>query len=107
MAERRVLYADHRPYVVADTLEELTGPVTGVVELPLRLDWSEQGRYDLDDVRELSVMYERVLREAMNADDLRRHLNGAMLRTVWHRLFLPRRVRELWERRFPELARAA
>ncbi len=107
MAKSRVLYADHRPYTVSDSLEELSGPVAGVVELPLHLDWSEQGRYDLADVRELSLMYERVLREAQDVEDLRRFLNGAVLRQVWHRLFLPRRVRELWEGRFPDLARAA
>jgi hypothetical protein len=107
MAERRVLYADHRPYVIADSLDELTGPTSGVVELPKHLDWSEQGRYQLDDVRELSLMYERVLREAMNVDDLRRFLNGRMLRQVWHQMFLPTRVRDLWEGRFSELRRAA
>ncbi|MGH3712482.1 MAG: hypothetical protein ACRDT4_03335 [Micromonosporaceae bacterium] len=102
-----MLYADHRPYVVSDSLEELSGPVAGVVELPLHLDWSEQGRYDLADVRELAVMYERVLREAQDVEDLRRFLNGVVLRRVWHRLFLPRRVRDLWEGRFPDLSRAA
>lgn len=107
MDRSRVLYADRRPYVVAETLGELTGPTSGVVELPSHLDWSEQGRYNLDDLRELSVMYERVLREAENAEDLRRYVNAAMLRRVWHRMFLPRRVRDLWERRFPDLPRAA
>jgi hypothetical protein len=107
MAERRMLYGDHRPYLVADTLDELVGPTSGVVALPQRLDWSEQRRYDLDDLRELCVMYEVVLRESLDPGDLRRHLNGAMLRQVWHRLFLPRRVRDLWEGRFPELTRAA
>lgn len=104
MAKSRVLYGDRRPYVVADSLDELTGPTSGVVELPLQLDWSEQGRYNLDDLRELGVMYEVVLREAQNAEDLRRYLNGAMLRRVWRSMFLPHRVRDLWERRFPELA---
>ncbi|MGH3490383.1 MAG: hypothetical protein ACRDP8_21045 [Actinopolymorphaceae bacterium] len=52
-------------------------------------------------------MYEVVLRESLDPGDLRRHLNGAMQRQVWHRLFLSRRVRDLWEGRFPELTRAA
>lgn len=107
MARLRVLYADHRPYVVSDSLEELSGPVAGVVELPLHLDWFEQGRYDLTDVRELGVMYERVLREAQDVEDLRRFPNGGMLRRVWHGLFLPRRVRDLWEARFPDLRQVA
>lgn len=107
MDRSRVLYADRRPYVVAETLGELTGPTGGVVELPLHLDWSEQGRYNLDDPRELGVMYEVVLREAHSVDDLRRYLNATILCRVWRSMFLPRQVRELWERRFPELARAA
>jgi len=92
---------------VADSLNELVGPTTGLVELPSRLDWSEQGTYDLDEPRELNLMYERVLREAMDVQDLRRYLDGPMLRTVWRRLFLPQRVGDLWEQRFPELADAS
>lgn len=104
MEKRRVLYSEQRPYVVADSLDHLVGPTDGLVELPLRLDWSEQGTYNLDDPRELGVMYERVLREAMDPKDLRRYLNGPMLRAVWQKLFLPQRVRDLWEQRFPDLA---
>ncbi|GAB3407397.1 hypothetical protein [Flindersiella endophytica] len=107
MTERRVLYADRRPYVVPDTLAELTGPTTGVVELPLHLDWSEQRRYNLDDPRQLSLMYEVVLREAQNVEDLRRFVNGTSLQEAWLRMFLPRRVRALWQNRFPVLSKAA
>ncbi|NDL56768.1 hypothetical protein [Phytoactinopolyspora mesophila] len=105
MVERRIRYSEERPYVVPDTLEELTGPTRGEVTLPSRLDWSEQGTYNLDDPRELSVMYERVLREAMDVEDLCRYVNGAMLRRAWPRMFLPGRVRALWEERFPQLTR--
>lgn len=55
-----MLYEDGRPYTVPDSLEELTGPTSGVVELPQRLDWPEQGRYDLSDPRQRNLMYERV-----------------------------------------------
>ncbi|GAA5127626.1 hypothetical protein [Haloechinothrix salitolerans] len=106
MAEKRVLYSEQRPYLVADSLDELVGPTVGLVELPLRLDWSEQGTYNLDEPCELNLMYEVVLSEAMDVQDLRRYLNGPMLPVVWRRLFLPQRVRELWEVRFPELADA-
>lgn len=106
MAKERVLYGEHRPYVAVDGLAELVGPTRGRVELPLRLDWSEQGTYNLDEPRELNLMYEVVLREAMDIRDLRRYLNGPILREVWRELFLPQRVRDLWERRVPELADA-
>ena len=84
-----------------DSLEELTGPTTGVVELPQRLDRSEQGRYDLADDRQRNLMYERVIREPMMIDDLRVYLHGPILRQVW------RQVRQLWESRFHTLAGAA
>jgi hypothetical protein len=101
MAQARVLYEDGRPYTVPDSLEELTGPTSGVVELPLRLDWSEQGRYDLSDPRQRNLMYEVVIRESMGVEDLRAFLDGPTLARVWRRLWLPRKVRTLWESRFP------
>jgi hypothetical protein len=107
MPQPRILYEDGRPYTVPETLEELTGPTTGVVELPQRLDWSEQGRYDLADSRQLCLMYERVIREAMRVEDLRAYLDAPTLRQVWRRLYLPRKVRAMWETRFGGLGAAA
>lgn len=63
--------------------------------------------FHLDDPAERNVMYERVIREAASADDLRSYLNEAVLRQVWRRLFLPRGVRQSWEQRFPDLRLAA
>lgn len=100
MAQPRIRYEDGRPYTVPETLEELTGPTSGVVELPVRLDWSEQGRYDLSDPKQLRLMYEVVIRESMTVDDLRAYLDGATLRRVWRQLWLPGKVRQLWEDRF-------
>jgi hypothetical protein len=100
-------YAENRPYVLPRTLGELTGPVTGVIQLPLRLDWSERAVFHLDDPAERNVMYERVIREASAADDLHSYLNEAVLRRVWRRLFLPQNVRRSWEQRFPDLRLAA
>jgi len=100
-------YAENRPYLLPETLGELAGPVTGVIRLPLRLDWSERTEFHLDDPAERNVMYERVIREATQADDLRSYINQEVLRQVWGRLFLPARVRRSWEDRFPELRLAA
>jgi hypothetical protein len=100
-------YAENRPYLLPETLGELTGPVTGVIQLPLRLDWSERTEFHLDDPAERNVMYERVIREATRVDDLRSYLNEDVLRQVWGGLFLPARVRRSWEDRFPDLRLAA
>jgi hypothetical protein len=107
MSQRHVLYEESRPYAVPDSLDELTGPTTGVLDLPLRLDWSEQSRYDLADDRQRNLMYERVIRESMRVEDLRAYLHGPTLLRVWRQLWLPHKVRALWESRFQSLARTA
>jgi hypothetical protein len=68
-----VLYEDGRPYTVPDSLEELTGPTSGVVELPQRLDWSEQGRYDLSDPRQRNLMYEGNAKFALSTSIILSH----------------------------------
>jgi hypothetical protein len=93
--------------MLPETLRELAGPLTGVVLLPLRLDWSGRTEFRLDDPAERNVMYERVIREATRAEDLRSYLNEQVLRQVWNQLFLPPRVRRTWEDRFPDLRLAA
>ena len=45
-------------------------------------------------------MYERVIREATRAEDLRSYLNEQVLRQVWNHLFLPARARRTWEAGF-------
>jgi hypothetical protein len=106
MAQPRILYEDGRPYTVPESLEELTGPTSGVVELPLRLVWSGQDRFDLSDPLQRNLMYEIVIRESMRPEDLRAYLDGRTLQSVWRQLWLPRKVRGLWESRFSELAGA-
>ncbi|GAA2645161.1 hypothetical protein GCM10010399_93800 [Dactylosporangium fulvum] len=96
----------HRPALVARTLEELRGPVHGTVELPQRLMWNPQRRFDLDNRDLLLWMYENVLREAIRHDELRRFLNGRMLVRVWPDLNLPHAVRRAWEARHPRLRAA-
>jgi hypothetical protein len=89
----------HRPVLVAGTLSELGGPTHGLVELPLRLWWNPNRVFDLDRHDSLLWMYENVLREAVHADELRRHLHGPTLVRVWPELNLPRGVRAAWEAR--------
>lgn len=100
-------YAENRPYLVPESIEELTGPSAGVVMLPERLDWPERVAFYLDVRAERNLMYERVIREATRPSDLRSYLNGTVLHEVWRSLFLPVRVRRMWEERFPDLSLAA
>ncbi|MHA4819863.1 hypothetical protein ACXZ65_36535 [Streptomyces aculeolatus] len=100
-------YAQARPVVLPESLDELTGPAGGTVVLPRHLDWGPHYEYDLADDADLVLMYERVIREALTADDLRTYLNTDVLRTCWANLFLPAPLRTAWQARFPELGSAA
>ena len=99
-------YADQRPYAVADSLDDLQGPIGGTVMLDRRLDWSGRPWFDLAKPRRLASMYETVLREANTAGDLASWLDGPTLVRIWADLVLPPQVRQLWEARFPQLASA-
>ena len=105
-APRGSRYADQRPYVVSERLDDLHGPVTGQVVLSRRLDWSGRARYDLDNPRRLASMYETVLREATSSEDLQLWLNGPKLVSLWAGLVLPPQVRLAWEAKHPVLAEA-
>jgi hypothetical protein len=74
------------------------------VILDRSLDWSGDGTYDLDDARDLQIMYQTVLNQAATADDLCRWLDGDVLRQIWPSLWLPAELRALWQTRFSELA---
>lgn len=98
-----VRYAENRPYAVPESLDELAGPVDGVVILPVALDWSQQSRYDLGIDKDRRRLYETVVREAVDASDVRRFLNQGLLLRLWPSLWLPARARSLWQERFPQL----
>ena len=93
-------YAAARPYVIPDSLDELEGPEHGRIALPARLDWAPERSYLLDDPADARLMYERVIREALRVEDLRQFLNRDLLVRLWPVLFLPSRVRVLWEQHF-------
>lgn len=93
----------NRPALVAGSLNELNGPEHGIVELPQRLMWNPNRRFDLDNHDLLLWMYENVLREAIRYDELRRWINAKILMRVWPELNLPRGVRQAWEARYPQL----
>lgn len=101
-------FVDHRPYPEPPALlDDLTGPTSGTVELPVTIDWGPRRSYDLGEDADRRVVYERVLREAASTGEVCRFVNGRALVEVWGRLWLPRRVRTSWEERFPDLVRAA
>lgn len=101
-------YVDHRPYAEPPLrLADLAGPVTGQIELAVTIDWGPRRIYDIGVETDRRIVYERVLREASSTEELCRYLEADALVDAWGHLFLPQRVRAMWERRFPELVRAA
>jgi hypothetical protein len=94
-------YAAVRPHVLPASLDELAGPAVGEMVLPARLDWGPERSYSLTDLSDARLLYERVIREALNVEDLRAFLNRDLLLRLWPDLFLPAQVRSLWERAFP------
>jgi hypothetical protein len=96
-------YVDQRGYAVPERLADLSGPTSGQVVLDRWLDWSGDNTYDLDDPGDLQVMYQTVLNQAATDADLCRWLDGDTLRRLWPSLWLPVRLRLLWQARFPEL----
>jgi hypothetical protein len=97
-----------RRVLVARDLADLRGPVTGTVELPLRLFWSGSDRaFDLGDPGTRQWVYETVLQEASRPDDLAGLLDGATLVALWPTLFVPTGVRQAWEAEHPVLHAAS
>jgi hypothetical protein len=99
-------YADIRPYTVPESLSELAGPTSGLVDLPTSLDWSQQRRYDLSIDKDRRRLYETVIREAMDPSDLRQFLDEGLLLQLWPSLWLPVPAKSRWQDRFPQLRSA-
>lgn len=74
------------------SLDELRGPTSAVVRLPLRLYWSGPDpravEWRLDKRADCRWLYEIVLREG-TVDDVRELVDGATLVQVWDELYLP------------------
>jgi hypothetical protein len=96
-----------RCVLVITDLADLQGPASGTVELPLRLFWHSDRKFDLDDPDMLRWMYESVLRDAIRAQELASYLNSDRLVAVWSDLQLPAGVRRAWEETHAVLAHAA
>ena len=90
-----------RRALVIDDLADLRGPAEGSVELPLRLFWYSNRVFNLEEPGMLRWLYQTVLREASQPDDLTRYLNGDTLVTLWPELRLPKGIRRAWEEHHP------
>jgi hypothetical protein len=81
------------------SLEDLKGPATGEVELPLHVAWSGRRVYDVGQEDQRLVLYALLLAEAQRTD-LERFVHRESLVSMWPRLrrLLGPHARREWER---------
>lgn len=88
-----------RDVALPRSLDELRGPTSGAVRLPLRLYWSgpdpESVEWDTGSPDGRRWLYEVVLREG-SLDDVCGLVDGRELVRVWDCLYLPRWLRDAW-----------
>lgn len=86
------------------SLDELSGPTAGTVDLPLHVVWSGQRSYGLGRPPSRMSLYRTVLTEGQR-QDLVSLLNRDLLTAQWPvlRTLISRPLRDAWEHRFPEL----
>jgi len=108
VAEDLALYREKFRRRLPDSLNDLRGPIQGVVELPLHIAWSGMSSYDLGNPRQRMGLYRTVLHEGLR-EDLPRYLNQDLLLRLWPvlRTLVGRTVRAVWEDAFPQLASRA
>lgn len=89
------------------TLDDLTGPRHGTLQLPLHVAWSGQTMFNLDRPKACMHMYRIVLAEGQRGD-VTSFLDKDLLIRQWPilRNLVSLTVRQVWEATFPELATA-
>lgn len=103
MDERRVFIGDIKPYMVPDSLDDLHGPASGVITLPNRIYWQPGSRdFDVEIPIRCQMAYQPILAEG-TLDDIQQWINRDLLITHWQAIFMPQRLRRMWQDRFPEL----
>ena len=86
------------------TLDDLTGPGHGTVQLPGHIAWSGLTAFDVERPPLCASMYQVILTEGLR-EDLVAYLNCGLLIRHWPmlRTVVGRVIRDVWEAAFPEL----
>lgn len=93
------------PHFIVDSLDELQGPATGRLFLPVTVYWGPRKPegFDLGREPEVVLAYSEAITNA-TPDVLRKSVNKDLLKRYWRMLLLEEDfVRDPWEARFPEL----
>ena len=88
-----------------ESLDDLSGPGHGTIDLPLHVAWSGQTEFNIDLPKPCMHLYRIVLAEGQRGD-VAAYLNRDLLVRQWPilRNLVSRTVRKVWEAAFPELA---
>jgi len=86
------------------SLNDLTGPSSGTVQLPGHIAWSGLTAFDVERPPLCASMYQVILTEGLR-EDLVAYLNRRPLIRHWPllRTVVGRVIRDVWEAAFPEL----
>jgi hypothetical protein len=95
---------DVKPVFVPKRLEQLQGPLDGIIQLPLSVYWGPKRWFSLTNRNQLRLAYSTLLSEA-DTIELQTYVNYKVLQSVWLDLVIPEKVRHLWELYQPEVAR--
>lgn len=101
--KHRHTIADSLVYLVPNALDDLHGPASGTVELPLHLDWGPERTYQVNDDGSCSALYQLTLQNSGSIEEICRIVHPARLTALWPTMMLPARCRQLWETAFPQL----
>jgi hypothetical protein len=87
-----------------ESLDDLSGPESGTVQLPAHIAWSGLTVFDVNRPPLCASMYQVVLTEGLR-EDLAAYLNRGLLVRHWPtlRTVVGRAIRDVWEAAFPEL----
>jgi hypothetical protein len=92
-----------KEYFVPDSLDELKGPRTGKVNLPIDIYWGPFPEIDLADDAQAARAYRAIINQG-TISQIRTLLNPNRLLQLWPKLTLPRKVIDSWQNQFPTLA---
>lgn len=106
MSEIRVRYRDIKLYDGPESLDELHGPHDGFIDLPHAVRWQpDRLGVDVSNLGWRRMAYQALLAEGIVAEQCRLTNQDRLIET-WPILHMDPRVRNLWERRFPQLRTA-
>jgi hypothetical protein len=89
-------FGDVKPFYAPTDITSLSGPDCGMIKLPINLYWGPDRWYNLLRKSSLREAYQTVLEEG-TIKDIQTYINREVLLSIWNDLYLPVRLRMLWE----------